>query len=160
LTFGVEFADFDLDGILDIVGVNGHVENSVHDVQPMTTYEEPPLLFRGLGKGRFADVTAQAGAAFVKPVVGRGLAVADLDGDGRGDVVLRENGGRAHVFRNVTETKGGAVALRLEGKALGARVTCKVGARVRVDEVSGGDGYLSVSERILRIGLGDAKALD
>jgi hypothetical protein len=163
LTFGVEFADFDLDGILDLVGVNGHVETSVHDVQPMTTYEEPPLLFRGVGKGKFADVTAQAGASFVKPIVGRGLAVADLDGDGKRDLVVTTNGGKAHVFRNVTDVKGGAVFLKLDGKAIGARVTCKAGSRMRVDEVSGGDGYLSVSERILRIGLGGpdgAKALD
>src|SRR6185295_16674119 len=46
LTFGVAFADYDLDGLLDVVGANGHVENSVHEVQPTTTYEEPPLLFR------------------------------------------------------------------------------------------------------------------
>src|SRR5262249_6860657 len=95
-----------------------------------------------------------------KPVVGRGLAVADLDGDGKPDLVFTENGGRGHVFRNVTGTKGGGGALSLEGKAPGARGTGKGGARGRGDEVSGGDGYLSVSERILRIGLGDAKALD
>ncbi|HKC23442.1 MAG TPA: CRTAC1 family protein, partial [Thermoanaerobaculia bacterium] len=160
LTFGVAFADFDLDGMLDVVGANGHVENSVHDVQPMTTYEQPPLLFRGLGGGKFADVTQQAGASFGKPIVGRGLAVADLDGDGRPDLVITENGGKAHVFRNTTDTKNGEVALRLEGKALGARVTCRVGGKMRVDEVSGGDGYLSVNERVLRVGLGGAKALD
>ena len=56
LTFGVAFADFDLDGVLDLVGVNGHVETSVQDVQPTVTYRQPPLLYRGLGVGRFADV--------------------------------------------------------------------------------------------------------
>jgi hypothetical protein len=96
----------------------------------------------------------------VKPIVGRGLAVADLDGDGKPDLVVTQNGRQAHVFRNVTETKGDAVFLKLDGRAIGARVTCKAGSKMRADEVSGGDGYLSVSERILRIGLGGAKALD
>ena len=67
LTFGVAFADFDLDGVLDLVGVNGHVETSVQDVQPTVTYRQPPLLFRGLGAGRFADVSSQAGASLRRP---------------------------------------------------------------------------------------------
>jgi hypothetical protein len=165
LTFGVQFADFDLDGILDLVGVNGHVETSVQDVQPTVTYRQAPLLFRGTGGGKFADVTAQAGASFSVPIVGRGLAVADLDGDGRPDLVVTEGGGPAKIFRNVTETKNRSVVLELRcpGKnrlAVGARVTSTVGGRSRIDEVSGGDGYLSVSERSLRIGLGTAAKAD
>ncbi len=165
LTFGVAFADFDLDGVLDLVGVDGHVETSVQDVQPIVTYRQAPLLFRGRGAGRFADVTSQAGAAFVAPIVGRGLAVADFDGDGRPDVVMTENGGPAHVFRNVSEGAGKAVRLTLatSGRnrgAVGARVTCAMGGKKRVDEVSGGDGYLSVNERTITIGLGAAAKLD
>jgi len=165
LTFGVAFADFDLDGILDLVGVNGHVETSVQDVQPTVTYRQPPLLFRGLGAGRFADASSQAGASFLVPIVGRGLAVADLDGDGRPDLVVTENGGPAHIFRNVTETPARSVRLQLATKAknrgaLGARVVSTVGGRKRVDEVSGGDGYLSVSDRTVIIGLGSASKAD
>ena len=165
LTFGVAFADFDLDGVLDLVGVNGHVETSVQDVQPTVTYRQAPLLYRGLGAGKFADASSQAGAAFLSPIVGRGLAVADLDGDGRPDLVVTENGGPAHVFRNVTETPAKAVRLVLatNGKnrgAVGARVTCTMGGKKRVDEVSGGDGYLSVNERTVVIGLGTAPRLD
>ena len=165
LTFGVAFADFDLDGELDLVGANGHVETSVQDVQPTVTYRQAPLLYRGLGAGRFADVTSQAGAAFGTPIVGRGLAVADFDGDGRPDLVLTENGGPAHVLRNVSEGAGRAVRLRLatSGKnrgAIGARVTCSMGKMKRVDEVSGGDGYLSVNDRTVVIGLGSAPRLD
>lgn len=161
LTFGVEFADLDLDGLLDLVGVNGHVEDSVESVQPLVTHRQPPLLFRGLGGGRFADVTAQAGPSFAAPLLGRGLAVGDLDGDGLPDLVVTENGGKAHLYRNVT---GGGerrhAVLHLVdahgAEALGARVTCTVGSSSRVDEVSGGNGYLSVSERCVRIGLGAA----
>ena len=161
LTFGVAFADFDLDGVLDLVGVNGHVETSVQDVQPTVTYRQAPLLFRGQGAGRFADVTSQAGAALAVPMVGRGLAVADLDGDGKPDLVITENGGPAHVYRNVSEGAGKAVRLVLatNGKnrgAVGARVTSSTGGKKRVDEVSGGDGYLSVNERTITIGLGSA----
>ncbi len=165
LTFGVAFADFDLDGILDLIGVDGHVETSVQDVQPTVTYRQPPLLFRGEGGGRFADVTSQAGAAFVAPIVGRGLAVADFDGDGKPDLVMTENGGPAHVFRNVSEGAGKDVRLVLatNGKnrgAIGARVTCTMGGKKRVDEISGGDGYLSVNDRTVMIGLGSAAKLD
>lgn len=165
LTFGVQFADFDLDFVLDLVGVNGHVEGSVEAVQPAVTYRQPPLLFRGLGSGRFADVSAQAGESFLVPAVGRGLAVADLDGDERPDLVLTANGGEARVLRNVTETSSRAVALELRARgpnrlATGARVTSRVGSRSRTDEVSGGDGYLSVSERTVRVGLGGAPKLD
>ena len=165
LTFSVAFADLDLDGVLDLVGVNGHVETSVQDVQPMVTYRQAPLVYRGLGAGKFADASSQAGAGFLSPIVGRGLAVADLDGDGRPDLVVTENGGPAHVFRNVTETPAKAVRLVLatNGKnrgAVGARVTCTMGGKKRVDEVSGGDGYLSVNERTVVIGLGAAPKLD
>lgn len=165
LTFGVQFADFDLDGILDLVGVNGHVETSVQDVQPTVTYRQAPLLFRGMGGGKFADVTAQSGASFVVPIVGRGLAVADLDGDGRPDLVVTEGGGPARIFRNVTDSKNRAVVLTLRcpGKnrlAIGARVMSTVGSRSRIDEVSGGDGYLSASERSICVGLGTAAKLD
>ncbi|MDL2717378.1 MAG: CRTAC1 family protein [Acidobacteriota bacterium] len=165
LTFGVAFADFDLDGVLDLVGLNGHVETSVQDVQPTVTYRQAPLLYRGVGAGKFADVSSQAGAGFLAPMVGRGMAVADLDGDGRPDLVVTENGGPAHVFRNVSETPAKAVRLVLatNGKnrgAIGARVTSTAGGRKRVDEVSGGDGYLSVNERTVVIGLGSAPKLD
>jgi hypothetical protein len=165
LTFGVQFADFDLDGILDLVGVNGHVETSVQDVQPTVTYRQAPLLFRGTGAGKFADVTAQAGATFAVPIVGRGLAVADLDGDGLPDLVVTEGGGPARIFRNTTATPNRSVVLELRcpGKnrlAVGARVASTVGSRTRLDEVSGGDGYLSVSERSIRVGLGATGKLD
>jgi hypothetical protein len=163
LTFGVAFADLDQDFVLDLVGVNGHVETAIQKVQATSTHAQAPLLFRGLGAGRFADVSAQAGPAFAVPFVGRGLAVADLDGDGRPDLVATANGGPARILRNVSDA-GASVVLELVNAkgatTIGARVTSTSGGRTRVDEVSGGDGYLSVNERAIRIGLGTGSKVD
>ena len=99
------------------------------------------------------------------PRKGRRTVGAWCFADHMGPADVTENSGPAHVFRNVTETPAKAVRLVLgaNGKnrgAVGARVTCTLGGRRRIDEVSGGDGYLSVSERTVVIGLGSAAKLD
>ena len=164
LTFGVAFADFDLDGVLDLVGVNGHVETSVQSVQPTVTYRQPTLLFRGLGAGRFATCPRRP----ARPSSSRSWKRTR-----RGRLRRRRAArSRRHrerrprrIFRNVTETPARAVRLQLSTKtknrgALGARIVSTVGARKRVDEVSGGDGYLSASDRTVVIGLGQAAKAD
>jgi hypothetical protein len=98
LTFGVFFFDYDLDGRSDLFFSNGHVENSIQDVQKAVSYRQPPTLYWNAGDGRMSDATKAAGLDV--PFVGRGCAFGDLDGDGDLDVVLVENGGPAHVFLN------------------------------------------------------------
>ena len=76
LTFGTFFFDYDLDGLLDILAINGHVADDISVMQPTVKYAEPPLLFHNRGKGQFEDVSNKVGSALHRPMVGRGAAYA------------------------------------------------------------------------------------
>ena len=165
LTFGVLFFDADLDGRMDLLLANGHVEPTVQSVQKDVAYRQAPALYRNAGDGRFDLLGARSGD-LAKPLVGRGAAFADLDGDGDVDVVLVENGGPARVYLNPTNAPEKSVRIRLQGAgasnrdAVGARVTASFGGRTLTQQVSGGQSYLSASEKTLTFGLGEAKKID
>ncbi len=162
LTFGLVFCDLDLDGFQDMICANGHVEPEIGRVQASQHHAQPLEVFwNAAGQGRFRFVRlgeAELGAAMTRPFVGRGLAVADVDGDGDLDVVATENAGRPRLFLN---EKPGGRFLRLdlrdaEGRrsALGARVSLTTSAG-RQDQILGAGGsYLSTSEAVLTFGLG------
>src|SRR6185295_12954345 len=82
LGFGCAFLDIDLDGYLDLVAVNGHIDETVRQIRGNVGYAQPPHLFQNDRKGNFRDVAPQAGGAFAAPKVGRGLAYGDFDRDG------------------------------------------------------------------------------
>ena len=165
LTFGVLFFDADLDGRMDLLLANGHVEPTVQAVQKDVAYRQAPALYRNAGEGRFDRLGARSGD-LAEPLVARGAAYADLDADGDVDLVLVENGGPARVYINPTNAPERSVRLRLEGSgksnrdAVGARVTAAIGGRTLTQEVSGGQSYLSASEKTLTFGLGDAPKID
>ncbi len=129
--FGTVFADVDQDGDLDIVIVNGHIIDNVEKFKDSVTYAEPPQLFVNDGRGKFEDVSAGAGPFFSRRIVARGLAAADLDGDGDLDLVLTTNGGPAYVLENRTQG-GHALLVKLRGTrsnrdGFGARLTLEIG---------------------------------
>ena len=141
---------------------NGHV----NDVRPLgIPYAMTPQLFRGEGRGKFADVSSQAGPYFQADWLGRGAAFGDLDNDGDTDIVVSHIGRPPALLLNETTPRGSFLRLTLHGSgagrdAAGARVTVEVGSRSIVRTATAGAGYLSASDRRLLIGLGAADRVD
>jgi hypothetical protein len=169
LKFGTFFFDYDLDGRLDLLTANGHLEPEIAKVEPGQRYAQPAQLFWNTGqKQRFEPVTfAAAGGDLFQPIVGRGSAFADIDGDGYPDVVLTNNGGPPKLLRNEGGTGHHWVRLVLEGdgvrsnkSAIGARVTLEAGGLVQRREVTSARGYLSQSELPVTFGLGPETKVD
>jgi hypothetical protein len=159
LAFGTFFFDYDLDGLLDIFVANGHIEEEIERVQPKVKFAQPPLLFRGAGKGKFENVTPAMGAAFNKPLVARGAAYGDYDRDGDLDILVTVNNGPAVLYRN----DGGSKNNWLTVRTVGAKANRDgIGAVIRVESASGkqwshvrsGSSYCSQSDLALTFGLG------
>ena len=164
LTFGVFFLDYDLDGLPDIFAANGHIEQEINRVQPRIQYRQPPLLFRNAGKGRFENASGTVGAEFTRPIVARGAAYGDYDGDGDLDVVITTNHGPAYLFRNDGGNRNNWIAVRTRGvksnrDGIGAVVRIESAAGKQWNVVHSGSSYASQSDLTLTFGLGTDKTV-
>jgi hypothetical protein len=156
VSWGSGIYDFDNDGLLDILTYHGgliHLIPQEHSV------------FRGIGNGKFADVSEKAGAVFDIKTVGRGACFADYDNDGKIDAFLVNLGAPAQLFHNVSTNTGHWLTIRLKGTrsncdGIGARLELTAGGRTQVAERLAGSSYLSQDDGRLHFGLGSTTKVD
>jgi len=169
LKFGIFFFDYDLDGWLDLLSVNGHLEEEITKIQKSQRYAQPAQLFWNAGaakqNGFLVVPPDKAGTDLFKPIVGRGSAYADIDGDGDLDAVLTQVGGPPLLLRNDQTVPHHWLRLKLVGAksnrdAIGAWVNVRVGDRTMSRQVMPTRGYLSQSELPLTFGLGKTARVD
>jgi hypothetical protein len=164
LGWGIAFVDVNDDGWPDLVMANGHVYPEVDRSAVGERYMQKSLLYQNLGNGHFADITASAGPGFTPPRPSRGLAVGDLDGDGRPEVVIVNMNERPSVLKNMGAHQN-AIAIKLAGtrsnrSAIGARCIVDAGGRRQIQEVTSGGSYYSQNSMTLYFGLGRSDTLD
>jgi hypothetical protein len=159
--WGTAFLDYDNDGLLDILAVNGHVYPQMDQARlgASAGYRQRKLLYHNRGDGTFDEVAAESGPVLMEERVSRGLAVGDLDNDGRLDVVINDLDGRPQVLHNELAERGNwlLVKLRAKGKntdAIGAVVKVKAGKLSLMRVVQSGTSYLSQEDMRRHFGLG------
>jgi hypothetical protein len=150
------FFDYDNDGVLDIFIVNG----DAHHLEP-----EEDTLFRGVGGGRFVDVSSASGAALEVKGMGRGSAVGDVDNDGDLDLLVLNLNGPARLLRNDGGNRNNWLMIRTVGTAsnrdgIGARIGVTADGVTQLRDVRSSSGYLSQSDPRAHFGLGSAKIVD
>jgi enediyne biosynthesis protein E4 len=165
--WGTDFLDLDNDGWLDIVVVNGHVYPQLDKARlgASAGYRQRRLLYHNKGDGTFDEIGTTLGPVFTQDRVSRGLAVGDLDNDGRMDIVINDLDGSAQVLRNESADPGGWLIVRVSGagpntSAVGTVVTVRAGSLVQRRLVQSGSSYLSQSDRRSHFGLGAALQAD
>ncbi len=163
--WGIHFFDYDNDGLKDILVAQGHDLDTIELNYPELHYREPMLLARNIGKGKFVNVSQDAGAVFQQPWVGRGMAVGDFDNDGRVDAVVTTNDGPAHLLHNETATTNHWLTFQLAGHtsnrdAIGASIKVTTSLGSQYVTVSTAGSYLSSNDKRAHVGLSTARTAD
>jgi enediyne biosynthesis protein E4 len=181
--WGAKFFDFDNDGDLDLFTVNGFVSDGPLDIfrhpgilnsadvsdaaiwpdmrgVSLSGYEKKRL-FRNDG-GRFTEIAAEAGLDSLRD--GRGVAIADFDGDGAEDILVANCGSGPQLYKNEAATQPW-IEIELKGTvsnrdAIGARLTLTAGGKRQIREIDGGNGFSAQSSRVVHFGLGDSEQID
>lgn len=156
--WGTDFADFDNDGWVDLVLVNGHVYPQMDQVKTGLGYAQRKLLYRNNRDGTFTEIAARAGEPLIRKQVSRGAAFGDIDNDGDIDVVINNLDGAPMILRNDGGNLNNWIAIKTVGsklntQGLGARVRVVAGDLVQFNEVRSGGGYLSQNATRLHFGL-------
>jgi hypothetical protein len=154
-----KFLDYDNDGWVDIVQLNGAMLDNVTLYHSDISYKEPLLMFRNLGMGRFEMTSSQLGADFLRPVAGRGLATADFDNDGDIDIAVNNRGDSPELLRNDGGNGNHWLEVLLIGTksnrdGTGAKAKLTVEGFAQVKQAEGGTSYMSASDPRIHFGLG------
>lgn len=155
--WSLRFLDYDNDGWKDLLIAQGHDLDTIEKSFPQLRYREPMMLVRNTGK-KFVDVSSVSGDIFHEAWVGRGMAIGDIDNDGRVDAVVSTNGGAAHVLMNRTEQSNHWITLRLIGHksnrdGIGAQVKISTPHGSQWATVTTSSGYMSASDVRVHFGL-------
>lgn len=160
--WGTHFLDYDNDGNLDVMIVNGHINEVITDVQPSVKYREPPLLLHNNGQGHFTNISSSGGPIFAKGYLARGLAIGDWDNDGAPGAIFSCLGESPVLLRNNVGQKNSWIGIHLEGTksnrdAIGAKLTLKTAKHTSIRWLSGGSSYLSTHDKRILFGLGNLR---
>lgn len=165
--WGTAFLDWDNDGLVDLMAVNGHVYPQLDKVRlgASAGYRQRKLLYKNRGGGLFDEVAAQFGPVFTDERVSRGLAIGDLDDDGRIDVVINDLDGSPQLLHNEYAGAGNWLVVKVKGKApntnaIGALITARTGTVTQRRLVQSGTSYISQDDMRQHFGLGAATQLD
>jgi len=163
--WGDAFVDFDNDGWLDLITVNGHVYPQVDSLPSAGGYRQPKLVHYNQKDGTFCDASDQSGSAVMEKRVSRGLAVGDLFNDGKMDVVVGDLVGAPMILRNSGVENRHWVSFELAGTksnrlAIGARLKIVAGGMTQTEEIHSGGSYLSQHDLRVHFGLGNASKID
>jgi len=163
--WGVDFADLDNDGWLDIFHVTGTVYPEVEKVDPEYKFKTPRIVYRNLGNGLFEEVSELSGAAVEEPHSSRGCAFGDFNNDGNLDVLILNMSEPPSLLRN--ENRSGhhwlnvkLIGTRSNRSAIGARVIVTMGNQRQIREVRSGSSYISQSDLRQHFGLGASRKVD